>query len=331
MKVTLIPVTPFQQNCSLLVCEKTGRAAVVDPGGDLDRIEQEVARQNVQVEKVLLTHGHIDHCAGAKTLATHYGVPIEGPQEEERFWIEKLPMQSERFGFPAAETFEPDHWLNDGDTVQFGDETLEVYHCPGHTPGHVVFFSRAHRVAIVGDVLFAETDRPHRFSARQSRGSRPVDQGEAVAARRRRDVRAGPRPGVDVRRRAPHQSVRVRQGIRMNQTAIPEIYVSTDVEADGPIPGPHSMLSFASAAYTEDKQLIATFSANLDTLPGAQAHPVQEAWWKTGSKHGPRAGRICRHPKRRCSRTSTGSRRCPASRCSSRCRRASISRSCSGT
>ncbi|OXI49810.1 MBL fold metallo-hydrolase [Burkholderia aenigmatica] len=155
MKVTLIPVTPFQQNCSLLVCEKTGRAAVVDPGGDLDRIEQEVARQNVQVEKVLLTHGHIDHCAGAKTLATHYGVPIEGPQEEERFWIEKLPMQSERFGFPAAETFEPDLWLNDGDTVQFGDETLEVYHCPGHTPGHVVFFSRAHRVAIVGDVLFA--------------------------------------------------------------------------------------------------------------------------------------------------------------------------------
>lgn len=155
MKVTLIPVTPFQQNCSLLVCEKTGRAAVVDPGGDLDRIEQEVARQNVQVEKVLLTHGHIDHCAGAKTLATHYGVPIEGPQEEERFWIEKLPMQSERFGFPAADSFEPDQWLNDGDTVRFGDETLEVYHCPGHTPGHVVFFSRAHRIAIVGDVLFA--------------------------------------------------------------------------------------------------------------------------------------------------------------------------------
>lgn len=155
MKVTLIPVTPFQQNCSLLVCEKTGRAAVVDPGGGLDRIEQEVARQNVRVEKVLLTHGHIDHCAGAKTLATHYGVPIEGPQEEERFWIEKLPMQSERFGFPAADTFEPDRWLNDGDTVQFGDETLEVYHCPGHTPGHVVFFSRTHRVAIVGDVLFA--------------------------------------------------------------------------------------------------------------------------------------------------------------------------------
>lgn len=155
MKVTLIPVTPFQQNCSLVVCEKTGRAAVVDPGGDLERIEEEIARQNVQLEKVLLTHGHIDHCGGAKALATRYGVPIVGPQEDERFWIEQLPTQSQRFGFPAAETFEPDHWLNDGDTVQVGDETLEVYHCPGHTPGHVVFFSRAHRVAIVGDVLFA--------------------------------------------------------------------------------------------------------------------------------------------------------------------------------
>jgi glyoxylase-like metal-dependent hydrolase (beta-lactamase superfamily II) len=155
MKVTLIPVTPFQQNSSLLVCEATGRAAVVDPGGDLDIIQGEIARQKVSVEKVLLTHGHIDHCAGAKTLATHYGVPIEGPHPDERFWLDKLPDQSTRFGFPAAQAFEPDRWLDDGDTVQFGDETLEVYHCPGHTPGHVVFFSRAHRLALVGDVLFA--------------------------------------------------------------------------------------------------------------------------------------------------------------------------------
>ncbi|SFU25274.1 Glyoxylase, beta-lactamase superfamily II [Paraburkholderia aspalathi] len=155
MKVTLIPVTPFQQNSSLLVCEATGRAAVVDPGGDLDVIQGEIARQNVTVEKVFLTHGHIDHCAGAKTLATHYGVPIEGPHPDESFWLDKLPDQSTRFGFPAAEAFEPDRWLQDGETVQFGDETLEVYHCPGHTPGHVVFFSRAHRLALVGDVLFA--------------------------------------------------------------------------------------------------------------------------------------------------------------------------------
>ncbi|QCP47851.1 MBL fold metallo-hydrolase [Trinickia violacea] len=155
MKVSIIPVTPFQQNSSLLVCEATGRAAVVDPGGNLERIQEAVARLGVSVEKVLLTHGHIDHCAGAKTLAAHYGVPIEGPHQDERFWLDQLPAQSQRFGFPAAEAFEPDRWLSDGDTVQFGDETLDVYHCPGHTPGHVVFVSDAHRLALVGDVLFA--------------------------------------------------------------------------------------------------------------------------------------------------------------------------------
>lgn len=155
MKVTLIPVTPFQQNCSLLVCPATGRAAVVDPGGDLDLIQGEIGRQNVQLEKVLLTHGHADHCAGAKALAAHYGVPIEGPHEDERFWLDALPEQTRRFGFPAVDAFVPDRWLTDGDIVRFGDEQLEVYHCPGHTPGHVVFFSREHRLALVGDVLFA--------------------------------------------------------------------------------------------------------------------------------------------------------------------------------
>jgi len=155
MKVSIIPVTPFQQNSSLLVCEATGRAAVVDPGGNLERIQEAVARLGVSVEKVLLTHGHIDHCAGAKTLAAHYGVAIEGPHQDERFWLDQLPQQSQRFGFPAAQAFEPDRWLSDGDTVQFGDETLDVYHCPGHTPGHIVFVSDAHRLALVGDVLFA--------------------------------------------------------------------------------------------------------------------------------------------------------------------------------
>lgn len=155
MKVTLIPVTPFQQNSSLLVCEATQRAAVVDPGGDLDRIEAEIARQGVQLEKVLLTHGHLDHCAGARALADKFGVPIEGPQEDERFWLEQLPQQSVRFGFGHAQAFEPDRWLVNGDTVRFGNEEMEVYHCPGHTPGHVVFFSREHRLALVGDVLFA--------------------------------------------------------------------------------------------------------------------------------------------------------------------------------
>jgi glyoxylase-like metal-dependent hydrolase (beta-lactamase superfamily II) len=155
MKVFVIPVTPFQQNCSVLVCEATGRAAVVDPGGDLDSIERAVAEQGATVEKVLLTHGHVDHCAGAKTFAHQLGVQIEGPHPDERFWLDKLPESAARYGFPAAQTFEPDRWLGDGDTVQFGEETLDVFHCPGHTPGHVVFVSKQHRLALVGDVLFA--------------------------------------------------------------------------------------------------------------------------------------------------------------------------------
>ncbi|MBV8273092.1 MAG: MBL fold metallo-hydrolase [Cupriavidus sp.] len=155
MKVLLIPVTPFQQNCSLLIDETTQRAAVCDPGGDLDRILTAVKEQGVTLEKIFLTHGHVDHCAGAATLSRQLGIPIEGPQQDERFWIEQLPEQTRRFGFGHPEAFEPDRWLENGDTVTFGNETLEVYHCPGHTPGHVVFFSRANKLAIVGDVLFA--------------------------------------------------------------------------------------------------------------------------------------------------------------------------------
>jgi hydroxyacylglutathione hydrolase len=155
MKVIIIPVTPFQQNCSLLICEATRHAAVVDPGGDLPLIEDAIAKENVTVEKVLLTHGHLDHCGAAKALAGRYGVPIEGPHVDERYWLDQMEAQSRRFGFPPAESFEPDRWLDDGDTVRFGDETLDVYHCPGHTPGHVVFVSTRHRIALVGDVLFS--------------------------------------------------------------------------------------------------------------------------------------------------------------------------------
>ena len=155
MKVTLVPVTPFQQNCSIAVCESTRRAVVVDPGGDLERIIGEVERQDVTVEKILLTHGHLDHCGGAQALADYYGVEIEGPHRDDAFWIDQLAEQSKRFGFAAAQPFTPARWLADGESVEFGGEALEVFHCPGHTPGHVVFFSRAHRLAFVGDVLFA--------------------------------------------------------------------------------------------------------------------------------------------------------------------------------
>lgn len=155
MRVAIVPVTPFQQNCSILVDEETGRAAVVDPGGDLDRVLEALGRTGAKLERILLTHGHLDHCAGAAELRRRTGVPIEGPQREDRFWIEQLPAAAARYGFPPAQSFEPDRWLEDGDTVAVGARTLEVRHCPGHTPGHVVFFSAPERLALVGDVLFA--------------------------------------------------------------------------------------------------------------------------------------------------------------------------------
>lgn len=164
MKVAIIPVTPFQQNCSVLVCEATKKAAIVDPGGDLDRIVTAVKQMQAAAEKILLTHGHVDHCAGTAELAARLRVPIEGPHPEDAFLIERLPEQSVRFGFPAAAAFTPDRWLSGGDTVNFGNVELEVRHCPGHTPGHVIFFARGARLALVGDVLFrgsiGRTDLP---------------------------------------------------------------------------------------------------------------------------------------------------------------------------
>ena len=150
----IIPVTPFQQNCSLIWCEKTRRAAVVDPGGDLEKIRAAVAEEDVTVEKILLTHAHIDHAGGTAELSKELGIPIEGPQKEDNFWIVGLPQQAQMFGFPAPEVFTPDRWLEDGQQVTVGNQTLEVLHCPGHTPGHVVFCHKESGLALVGDVLF---------------------------------------------------------------------------------------------------------------------------------------------------------------------------------
>ncbi|MEN8260635.1 MAG: MBL fold metallo-hydrolase [Pseudomonadota bacterium] len=154
MKFTIIPVTPFQQNCSLLWCEETGKAAVVDPGGDVDYIAGAIEQAGVELEKILLTHAHIDHAGGTADMASRFKVPIEGPQREDDFWIEALPSQSRMFGLPPVQGFVPDRWLEQGDVVTFGNVILEVRHCPGHTPGHVIFFHPESRLAIVGDVLF---------------------------------------------------------------------------------------------------------------------------------------------------------------------------------
>ena len=150
----IIPVTPFAQNCTLLWCSATRRGAVVDPGGDLPRIHEAAAERGVTIERILVTHGHIDHAGGVALLADELGVPVEGPQREDAFWIEGMPQQSRMFGFPDVRSFVPDRWLEHGDQVHVGDETLEVLHCPGHTPGHLVYFSPSARLALVGDVLF---------------------------------------------------------------------------------------------------------------------------------------------------------------------------------
>ncbi|GAB4359099.1 MAG: MBL fold metallo-hydrolase [Gammaproteobacteria bacterium] len=154
MKVVVVPVTPFEQNCSLLICQTTRKAAVVDPGGDLDRILAAAEREGVEIEKILVTHGHVDHVGATAELAQRLNLPIEGPHREDKFWIDGLPQQARQFGFGHSESFEPDRWLEEGDTVQVGEETLRVIHAPGHTPGHVVFFHPGDRIAIVGDVLF---------------------------------------------------------------------------------------------------------------------------------------------------------------------------------
>ena len=154
MQVYVVPVTAYAQNCSLLVCEQTGKAAVVDPGGEIDRILAQAEEAGASIEKILVTHGHFDHVGAVSEFAERLGVPVEGPHEADRFLLESLPDWCLRFGFPPGRAFEPDRWLADGDTVVFGAQTLQVRHCPGHTPGHVIFFHPTDRLAIVGDVLF---------------------------------------------------------------------------------------------------------------------------------------------------------------------------------
>ncbi len=153
LRAAIIPVTPLQQNCTLLWCTETMRGAFVDPGGDLPRLKAAADQSGAIIEKILLTHGHIDHCGSAGIFAAELGVPIEGPHEDDLFWIAQLEQDGARYGI-TGKPFAPDRWLVDGDQVHVGKLTFDVRHCPGHTPGHVVFHHPASRLALVGDVLF---------------------------------------------------------------------------------------------------------------------------------------------------------------------------------
>ena len=155
IKVAVVPVTAFQQNCSIIWNERTKRAAVVDPGGDLDRLRMHLDREGLTLEKILVTHAHLDHAAGTAELAASTGVPIEGPHPDDQFLIDDLPRQAQQYGFAESRSFVPTRWLAQGDEVTVVGETFQVRHCPGHTPGHVVFFHPALRLAFVGDVIFA--------------------------------------------------------------------------------------------------------------------------------------------------------------------------------
>ncbi len=155
LQYEIIPVTAFVQNCSLVWCPTSRSAAVIDPGGDLDRIRSAVKRLDVRLEQIWLTHAHIDHAGGTGTLARELSLPIIGPHEGDRYWIDGLPQQSRMFGFPAAEAFMPTRWLHDAEVLTLGQEQVTVRHCPGHTPGHVVFHSASAQRCFVGDVLFA--------------------------------------------------------------------------------------------------------------------------------------------------------------------------------
>jgi glyoxylase-like metal-dependent hydrolase (beta-lactamase superfamily II) len=153
LKAVIIPVTPLQQNCALIWCTRTMKGAFTDPGGDLDRLKAAAKSQGVTIEKILLTHGHIDHCGSAKILADELGVKIEGPHIADKFWIDRLEEDGARYGI-VGQPFESDRWLDEGDTVSLGELVFDVYHCPGHTPGHIVFHHPPSKLAIVGDVLF---------------------------------------------------------------------------------------------------------------------------------------------------------------------------------
>lgn len=157
IRYRVIPVTPYQQNCSVLYCEHDKIAAIIDPGGDIQDILDVVNELQLKVEFILLTHGHLDHVGGAQTLADQLQVQILGPQREDAFWLKTLEQQSQYFGFEKTLAFEPDRWLEDGDTLHLGKHLLQVIHCPGHTPGHVVFFCAKAKLAWVGDVLFKQS------------------------------------------------------------------------------------------------------------------------------------------------------------------------------
>lgn len=154
LRVAIIPVTPLQQNCALVWCTRTNKAAVIDPGGDVPTILKAIEETNVEVEKIILTHGHIDHAGGAAELDEALGVGIEGPHREDQWLMDSLATVGPDYGCPDARNCTTGRWLDEGDEITIGELTFDVLHCPGHTPGHVAFINKTINFGILGDVLF---------------------------------------------------------------------------------------------------------------------------------------------------------------------------------
>jgi hydroxyacylglutathione hydrolase len=150
----IAPVTPLQQNCTIVWCAKTKKAALIDPGGEAPRLLAAVKELGLTLDRIWVTHGHTDHAGAVQTIREQTGVPVEGPHRDDQFWIDRIEEAGRQYGIEGARGFVPDRWLENGDTVTLGETTWEVFHCPGHTPGHVVFFHRETGFAQVGDVLF---------------------------------------------------------------------------------------------------------------------------------------------------------------------------------
>ena len=171
LQAAQIAVTPFQQNCALIWDAESGEGTVIDPGGDVPRILAAIAKAGCRVERILLTHGHLDHAGGAAALKAALEaqqgapVPIQGPDRRDDFLLQGITRQAAEYGLEGMESVTPDHWLTEGETVRIAGETFDVLHCPGHSPGHVVFVSTALGFAVVGDVLFqgsiGRTDFPY--------------------------------------------------------------------------------------------------------------------------------------------------------------------------
>lgn len=154
LKAQIVPVTAFQQNCSIIWCDETMEGALVDPGGDVEKLLSVVDKLGIKLKKILLTHGHLDHAGGAADISKKLGLPIIGPHEEDKFWLDQIEDHAAQYNMAGLKCCAPDQWLHDGDQIKVGNVVLDVYHTPGHTPGHVILHDAVHKVAFVGDVLF---------------------------------------------------------------------------------------------------------------------------------------------------------------------------------